>query len=93
MSSPIKILKEPGSLLDDLNSIADFVIGNQSPEECSFTSRDTLPEVISYVTIYPDNKSAVKEALRFTDKLSKMINDMHNKLVILDTKNNLKNKK
>lgn len=92
MSGKNYVLKDD-DLLSDLNTISDFVIGNQAPEDLSYNARETLPESLSYAMIYPENSSAVKDARAKVKKLLQMVQDLDKKLIILETKNQIKKKK
>lgn len=87
-----RILPED-DLLKDLNEICDFVIGNEQPQDASFNDRSTLPEVLAYITIYPNNQTATKEALDKMKKLSGMISDLEKKIKLRNFKLDLKKPK
>ena len=91
--TPRKKLLEEENLLRDLNLIADFVIGNQSPEDASFKERDTLPEALSFAITYPNSDSAIETAMKKVKDLSLMVADLYNKLRFMQAKNELKDKK
>lgn len=87
-----KQVSEEDNLLTDLNNIANFVIGNQAPEDCSFNERDTLPESLSYAMTYPESLKAVKEALDKVKELQKRVNALHSKVTLMKTKIDAKNR-
>lgn len=86
------ILKEE-DLLADLNTIADYVIGNQSSEEVSFNERDTLPEALSFAMIHPESANAVRLARIKLGNLLRMVQALDKKLVLLETKIEVKKPK
>lgn len=77
-------------LLTDLNSIADFVIGNESPEEVSFSERNTLPEILSYAEIYGDSDKAISAAIKKLEVLETMVKKLKSKLIVMRNKINIK---
>ena len=86
-------MTEEENLLTDLNNIANFAIGNQAPEDCSFNERDTLPEALSYAMTYPESPRAVKEALDKMKELQGKVNALYNKVQLMKTKIDVKNRK
>lgn len=84
-----KLLVED-NLLKDLNDIADYVIGNQLPEDCSFNERDTLPEALSYLVTYPENSVAIKEARDKMMILLNMCTDLYKKIQLMHVQNKVK---
>jgi hypothetical protein len=87
-----KVLIED-NLLEDLNNIANYAIGNQSPEDCSFNERDTLPEALSYAITYPENSRAVKDARDKMMILLNMTNALYKKIQLMNTQIEVKRKK
>jgi flagellar hook-associated protein FlgK len=81
------------NLLDDLDKICNYVIGNQDPVEVSFNERATLPESLSYIMIYPTNQTAVKEAVEKMKKLVEMVNTLNKKILQMNYKIDLKKSK
>jgi hypothetical protein len=80
-------------LLTALNEIADFVIGNESPTDCSFNERTTLPEILAYCELYPKNIQAVRAAKHKVQELVKKTTSLLDKIKVMDTKIQVKLKK
>jgi hypothetical protein len=83
----------PDDLLQDLNVIADLIIGNERPEDVGYGERSTLPEAIAYVMLYPTNIKAVRDARNRLKKVSNLIALLDSKIKIMETKIDLKNSK
>jgi hypothetical protein len=80
-------------LLTDLNNVANFVIGNEKPEDCSFNERTTLPESLAYLMSYPTNILAIRDAKNKMKKLSSLVDIINKKIHILSVKSDIKNRK
>jgi hypothetical protein len=78
------------NLLEDLNDICNYVIGNVPPEDASFNQTSTLGESLAYVMIYSNTDSAVKDAIKKMKILQDKIDKIQKKLKLLDYKNNYK---
>jgi hypothetical protein len=81
------------NILDDLNTIADFCIGNERPTDVGFNERNTLPEILAYAMIYPKNKSAVEAAAKKVKELTNMVGLLQKKINMLMYKIQLKSGK
>lgn len=77
-------------LLADLNDAANYIIGNVSPEDVSFNGNSTLPESLSYVMIYSNTDTAVKDAIKKMKILQDKIDIIHRKLRIIENKNKVR---
>lgn len=68
------------TLLDDLNDIANYVIGNQAPEDVTINERSTLPEAIAYLSMYPKKIEAITDSLKklsvLDRKIKKLVSDI-----------------
>jgi hypothetical protein len=87
---PVSPSLEENSLLDDLNEISNYVIGNQDAVDVGFNSRETLPEALSFLEIYPDSPSAIREAREKMEKLAAMVDVLYKKIKLLEYKKKLK---
>jgi len=67
-------------LLQDLNNIVDYVVGNQAPEEVSAAEIGTLPELFSYLQDNPENLKRLEEAVLQMDRLIGKIEGMKDHL-------------
>jgi|WetSurSiteA1Bulk_404760.scaffolds.fasta_scaffold84188_3 hypothetical protein len=75
-------------LLRDLDDVCNYVIGNVPPEDLSFNQTSTLGEALSYVMIYSNTESAVKDAIKKMKILQDKIDIIHKKLKLLEYRNN-----
>jgi len=91
--SPKKQVAAEDNLLTDLNNIADYVIGNQRPEDCSFNERDTLPDALAHTITYPDSERGVNDSLSKVKVLMDMVAALNKKLVLMKTQIIIKKKK
>lgn len=69
------------TLLQDLNEVVNFCIGNQDPVDVSVDDIDTLPQLLAYVENNPRNLKRVKEAIDQITKLEAKISHMKDFLV------------
>jgi hypothetical protein len=81
------------NILDDLNTIVDFCIGNERPTDVGFNERNTLPEILSYAMIYPKNKSAVEAASKKVKELTNMVGLLQKKINMMQYRNQLREPK
>jgi len=79
-------------MLDDLNVIVDFVVGNQKSEAVDINS-ETLAEALAFLEIYPKNWEAQAAAMRQLRVLDKMVKDLIEKVRILQKRQELRIKK
>jgi len=79
-------------LLSMLDGIVDFVVGNESPEEVSFTDHGTLPSVFAYLTMNPNNQNALNEAKKMISTLEKRIEEIKKSLTLMQVKIDIKKK-
>jgi len=86
-------LSPEDDLLKDLNEISNYVIGNERPEDVSFSERNTLPEAIAHVMTYPERATAVSDALKKMGLLSDMVKSLTKKIKFLEYKIELKKPK
>jgi hypothetical protein len=93
MARPKNYVLSEDNLVEDLNRLADFVIGNERPEDASFNSRTTLPEIIAYAMIYPESELAVKAAVKKVHELSSIVDKLQKKLALLHQKIEIKKPK
>lgn len=70
-------------LLSILNSIADIAIGNEQPTDVGFKDKTTLPEMLSYVTMYPDDRKNIVAAERKLMDLHFKIKEIQHELFII----------
>lgn len=80
------------NLLQDLNTIADFVIGNDSCKDSGYKVRDTLPEVLSFAMMHTTDRNALCAARQKIKELGKMVSDIEDKLRIMINKVEIKRK-
>jgi hypothetical protein len=81
------------NLLQDLDTIASYIIGTQAPEDVSYDERDTLPEALAYAITYPESLKGVNEAIKKVEHAQRLMSTLHKKLVLMRTKCELSNKK
>jgi hypothetical protein len=77
-------------LLKDLNEICNICIGNESAEDCSFNQRTTLPEILAYCELYPNNIQAVRDAKNAVKKVSTRLGMLLTKIQVMETKITIK---
>ena len=80
-------------LLKDLDEIINLCVGNEPPQDASFNERTTLPEILAYAMLYPENIHAVRAATHKLKDVSDKIAKLNKKVEIMHTKIALKNKK
>jgi hypothetical protein len=77
-------------LLEDLNEIANYVIGNQEAVDVGFNSRETLPESLAFLLMYPESPSGIRDSMDKMEKLSQMVESLYKKVKQLEYKKKLK---
>jgi len=83
----------PDDLLQDLNVIVDLCVGNEKPQDASFNERTTLPEILAYCELYPNNIQAVRAAKHKVQDLTNLVDTLSKKIKLMDTKIMIKLKK
>ena len=85
------ILNE-NNLLKDLNTIADFVVGNNPMEDYGYKDLNTLPESLAFAMMHPYDLHALHSARKKIRILSQKVTDIDNKLTILIKRIEIKRK-
>jgi hypothetical protein len=84
---------EDGNLLEDLNDIVNYCIGNEKSEDVGFRERTAFPEVLAYALMNPKSEVAVKDAITKHIILEKKVKFLGDKLQIMMNRIKVKSKK
>lgn len=77
-------------LLKTLDQIADMAIGNENVEDAGFNDRTTLPELLAYATIYPNNRKNLIATNAKLEELSNLVDKLRRDVYIRLKKNHIK---
>ena len=78
------------NLLSLLNQIADMAIGNESIEDVGFNDRTTLPELLAYASIYPDDRKNLVATDAKLEELSNLVDKLRRDIYVIMKKNHIK---
>lgn len=81
------------NLLSILNQIADMAIGNEDVEDVGFNDRTTLPELLSYASIYPDDRKNLVATDAKLEELSSLVDKLKREIYVIMKKNHIKTRK